>query len=165
MLPVSYSSDSTPASTRRSIFRAGLPPIPRTCFPPTWESRGISWRACRGTWSSSPIATETSLRVGIVVRCGTLDFSGWKLVAGAGFEPAVPQSRDYGPTAGSSPVIREKPVPPFCRLSLFSSLRAAESVSFSLCQTSCQGPRALVHLEVPALCWRRRCSGSALKPT
>ncbi len=51
--------------------------------------------------------------------CGTR-----KLVAGAGFEPAVPRLRDYE-LSRLRPVIREKPLPPFCRFKRFSSVRAS----------------------------------------
>jgi hypothetical protein len=74
-----------------------------------------------------------------------------KLVAGAGFEPAIPQARDYEPDRGN-PIIRKNPSPRFCRLSNSSSFRASERFMSALCQISVQGPLPRVHFDTPTLC-------------
>ena len=74
-----------------------------------------------------------------------------KLVAAAGFEPAVPQARDYEPGRGR-PIILQNPSPPFCLLSKSSSFRASEKTISSPCHINVQGPLPRVHLDSPALC-------------
>ena len=63
-----------------------------------------------------------------------------------------PVVRDDEPDELGSHGSLRKPLPPFCRLSRFSSLRAWESVNDSLSQTNDHGPRCRVHFETPWLC-------------
>jgi hypothetical protein len=53
-----------------------------------------------------------------------------KMVAGVGFEPTIPQLRDYEPERR----IVVNPEPPFWRLSLFSSFLASDRGMEELCQ-------------------------------
>jgi len=80
--------------------------------------------------------------------CGTQE-----VVAGAGFEPAIPQARDYEPDDPSPQSVSRgsRPSPPFWRFSKFSSLRALVKLKGRLCQTSVQGLRDLVHRLLPVL--------------
>ena len=84
-----------------------------------------------------------------------------KIVAGAGFEPAVPRMRDYEPFTW---IRLSSPKPPFCRLSLFSNFLASERFIGLLSQTIVQGPLPLVQREIPELCWSRRVTGSFERP-
>src|SRR5437763_3678679 len=71
-----------------------------------------------------------------------------KLVAGAGFEPAVPQARDYQPGRGR-PIVLQNPSPPFEQEFKFPSI--GENHLFP-CHINVQGPLPRVHLDSPALC-------------
>jgi len=69
--------------------------------------------------------------------------------AGTGFEPVIPQPRDYEP---NSFIKVCRPLPPFWRLSLFSNFRASLSVICRLVQMSFHGPCLAVHFDLPSLC-------------
>ena len=79
------------------------------------------------------------------------------MVAGAGFEPAIPHVRDYAPCSALS---FSKPIPPFCHLSKFSSFRASPRLIGLLVQVSTHGPFPRVHFERPVLCCAKRVLGS-----
>jgi hypothetical protein len=86
---------------------------------------------------------------------------GGELVAGAGFEPAIPHVRDYEPCSTLS---FSKPIPPFCHLSKFSNFRASPRLIGLLVHVSTQGPLPRVHFERPVLCCAKRVLGSTETP-
>jgi len=94
---------------------------------------------CRCTEGRSRFATGIPYRASL------------RVVAGAGFEPAIPRPRDYEPESAQKVSSDSKPSPPFWRFSKFSSLRASLKQSGRLCQISSQGLRDLVHWLLPAL--------------
>src|SRR5258708_2037079 len=85
-----------------------------------------------------------------------------KLGAGAGFEPAIPHSRDYEPRYLSISLIR--PTPPFWRFIANSSKRALDNDKELLIQVKFHGPLFFVHRLSPRLCWRSRSPASSLNP-
>jgi hypothetical protein len=72
---------------------------------------------------------------------------------------------DHEPEKRFRPVSLKNPSPRPCRLSLLSSLRASPIVVHSLLQTKFQGPRFLVHVEIPSLWSRTLWSRSVVIPT
>lgn len=74
--------------------------------------------------------------------------AGLKLMAGAGFELAVPRMRDYELGPGN-PVIVKSPEPPFCFLRRFSNFPALDRDIPQLTQTKDQGPFPLSILILP----------------
>src|SRR5690349_20833919 len=94
--------------------------------------------------------------------------SPFKLVAGTGFEPVIPQARydepDVGGRERDKPVMLKNPFPPFWALSKDSNLRASLSDLGPLRKTSSHGPNVLVHVDRPLLWSARRLATSPVSP-
>ena len=86
---------------------------------------------------------------------------GGELVAGAGFEPAIPRPRDYDPFNCLS---LSRPTPPFCRFMRFSSFLASPKDIGWLCHDNDHGPFPAVHFDSPALCCPSRLAISSVMP-